>query len=100
MHSLVYGTPILTRQNTAYEHGPEVEAVIEGKTGRYFRDNDVDDLVDKMEAMLYPVTCREAMSEACKKMIDTYYTRKYQEGVIVQALNYVLPKEKQIPLPQ
>ena len=53
----------------------------------------------KMELMLWINPCKPRMSEACKKMIDTYYTPQYQERVIIQALNYVLPKEKTIPLP-
>jgi len=100
VHSLVYGTPILTCEFTSCcRHGPEVEAVVEGETGAFFCNCDVDDLVAKMELMLWINPCKPRMSEACKKMIDTYYTPQYQERVIIQALNYVLPKEKTIPLP-
>ena len=99
MHSLVYGTPILTRDNTAYTHGPEIDAVIEGKTGGYFRHDDFDHLIEKMEAMLYPVSCKVAMKKACMEMIDNHYTPKYQEKVIVESINYVLPPEKRIPVP-
>jgi glycosyltransferase involved in cell wall biosynthesis len=99
MHSLVYGTPILTRDNSAYKHGPEVDAVVEGKTGRYYRDGDLNDLVEKMDSMLYPVSCKSQMSRACKEMIDKYYTPEYQERVFIQAVNYVLPPEKRIPVP-
>lgn len=99
MHSLVYGTPVITCYNTTYKHGPEVEAIIEGKTGGYFKNGDVDDLTEKMEKMLYPVPCKNQMSEACKKIIDKYYTPEYQERVIINALNFVLPPEKHIPVP-
>ncbi len=100
MHALVYGTPILTCENTAWLHGPEVEAVVEGQTGCYFRDGDLDDLVAKIEAMLYPTARKEGMRAACKRMIDEYYTPEYQERVIIRALNHVLPEEKRIPLPE
>jgi glycosyltransferase involved in cell wall biosynthesis len=95
----VYGTPILTRENTAWKHGPEVDVVVEGKTGGYFKDNDVDDMMEKMEKMLYPVSCKAQMSEACKEIIDKYYTPEYQERAIIEAINYVLPPEKRIPVP-
>jgi len=98
MHSLVYGTPILTCCNTAYKHGPEVEAVVEGKTGGYFEDDNVEDLVKKMEYMLYENPCKPRMVEASKKMIAGQVNPIYQEKVIVTALNYVLPADKQIPL--
>jgi glycosyltransferase involved in cell wall biosynthesis len=100
MHSLVYGTPILTCENTNWRHFPEIEAVIEGKTGRFFEDENIEDLVEKMEQMLYPVPCKNQMSEACKDIIDNYYTPEYQERVIIKALNYVLPQDKKMPVPQ
>lgn len=99
MHSLVYGTPLLTCENTSWGHTPEVEAIVEGETGGFFREGDVDDLARKVEAMLYPEPCKSRMSKACMQMIDSHYTPEYQERVIIQALNYVLPKEKKIPLP-
>lgn len=96
MHSMVYGTPILTRDNSARLHGPEVEAVIEGQTGGFFRDGDVEDLTRKMEAMLYPVSCKETMREACMKIIDEEYNPTYQERVVIQAINSVVPEERRI----
>lgn len=99
MHSLVYGVPILTRENTAWLHRSEIEAVIAGKTGGYFCGDDANDLVAKMEEMLYPQPCKQEMMENCKKIIDKYYNPAYQEKVVIQALNYVLPSDKQIPVP-
>ena len=96
MHSLVYGTPILTRYNTAYAHGPEVEAVVEGKTGGYFEDGNVEDLVEKMEYLLYEEPCKPRMIDACKAMIEGEFNPAYQEKVVIKALNYVLPADKQI----
>jgi hypothetical protein len=81
-------------------HGPEIETVIERKTGIFFNDGDVHNLVEKMEQMLYPKPSKNEMSRNCMKMIDQYYTPQYQERVIIQSLNYVLPAEKQIPLPE
>jgi glycosyltransferase involved in cell wall biosynthesis len=99
MHSFVYGTPILVCDNTDGLHGPEVETVIEGRTGGFFREGDVDDLVEKMNAMLYPEPCKGRMKQRCMELIDTYYTPQYQEKVIIEALNYVLAPYKQIPVP-
>jgi hypothetical protein len=48
--------------------------------------------------MLFPVSCKHNMSKACMDLIDKYYTPHYQERVIIQALNYVLPSQKQITL--
>ena len=99
MHSLVYGTPILTCDNRKWIHGPEVETVVEGQTGGYFRYDDVDDLVRQMDPMLYPTPCKVDMAAGCMRVIDSEYTPEYQEQVILRALNYVLPMQKRVPLP-
>lgn len=99
MHSLVYGTPILTRENSAWLHCPEVEAVVEGKTGMFYRDRDLADMVAKIVDMLYPVPAKGRMSAACMSIVDTYYNPQRQEAVIIQALNHCLPVEMQIAPP-
>jgi len=97
MHSFVYGTPVLTCENSAWTHGPEVEAIVEGETGGFYRDGDVNDLADKMETMLYPKPVKDQMLAECIRTIDEGYTPQYQERVIIQALNAVLPPRKRIP---
>lgn len=92
MHSLVYGTPLLTCDNTRGIHGPEIETIVEGKTGGYFREGDMDDLAAKIDKMLYPVPCKKQMEQACKSEIDKHYNPRYQEHVILEAINYVLSK--------
>ena len=89
MHSLVYGTPILACENATYEHGPEVETIVEGVTGGFFRFGDARDLATKMVAMLYPTPCRPRMSAACRAIIDEYYTPAYQEKIFLEAIGYV-----------
>jgi glycosyltransferase involved in cell wall biosynthesis len=96
MHSLVYGTPLLTCENTLGKHGPEIETIVDGKTGHFFRDGDVQELVVKIEYMLYPAPCKSQMSPACMETIDRNYTPKNQEKVVIEALNSVLPPDKQI----
>ncbi|HEG42725.1 MAG TPA: glycosyltransferase, partial [Phycisphaerales bacterium] len=92
MHSLVYGTAILTCKNDTGLHGPEIETIKEGCTGGYFKEDDARDLANKMKKMLYPVSCKHKMAKACMDVIDNYYNPKYQERVIIQAINYVLPE--------
>jgi len=96
MHSMVYGTPVLVCDNKEGAHGPEIETVIEGRTGGFFREGDLDSLVEKMDAMLYPQACKRHMQAECMRIIDTRYTPRYQEKVIIEALNYVLGADRQI----
>lgn len=97
MHSLVYGTPILTCDNATFIHKPEFEAIKDGITGSYYRESDLKDCIQKIGDLLYPISCKERMSKACMEIIDRYYTPQYQEKIIIQALNYILPVHKQIP---
>lgn len=90
MHSLVYGTPVLTCDNAAFEHGPEVETIVEGQTGGYFRFGDAADLAAKMHAMLFHAPCKPRMSAACRAVIDEFYTPKYQEKVFLEAIDFAL----------
>ena len=89
MHSLVYGTPILTCENTEFEHGPEVETIVEGHSGSYFRFGDARDLSAKMEAMLFPEPCKPHMSAACRAVIDEFYTPEHQQRVLLEAIKSV-----------
>lgn len=97
MHSLVYGVPVLTASPETCLHCPEIEAVVDGKTGGFFKYGNLGELVAKIESMLYPVSCKESMMKQCIEMIDRHYTPEYQEKVIIEALNSVLPSDKQIP---
>lgn len=97
IHSMVFGVPVLTHENKFYVHGPEVEAIIEGKTGGFFRRNDPNDLAIKIEKLLYPRPAKEIMSAECMKVVDDSFNPFYQEKIIVKCLNSVLPPGKQIP---
>ncbi len=96
MHSLVYGTPILTSYNTTWSHGPEVETVIEAHTGGYFAPHSATGLASKMKKMLFPKPCKIEMADACRKIIDDFYTPEYQEKMFIKAINSVLPTHRQI----
>ena len=50
--------------------------------------------------MLYPASVKQRMEAECRRVVDTYYTPAYQEKVVIEALNTVLPAEKRLPLEQ
>ena len=72
MHVMVYGTPVLTYAGWQM---PEVEAVIEAKTGAYYREGDLEHMVTRMEEMLYPRTGEEphvrCLHEYHRRALDT-----------------------------
>lgn len=82
MHSMVFGTPVLSHDNFAYQM-PEFEAIISGKTGDFFTYNDTDSLVNKItEWFVTNGNIREKIRENCYKEIDTQWNPQFQINVI------------------
>lgn len=48
IHVLSYGTPVITNDNFSTQ-GPEYEAIKKGVTGDFFKENDIDDLANKID---------------------------------------------------
>lgn len=88
MHALVFGTPVLLHDRVEH-HFPEWEAVIEGKTGFFYRYGDVDDLAAKIEQAIFPVPAKNAMADACKTVINEKYNPHRQVETFVQAVHEV-----------
>ncbi len=86
MHALAYGAPVFTHSNFT-QQGPEFEAIRDGQTGAFFRQNDVGDLALKLEQWLAEHPVRSAASEAaCREVILSHYNPEYQADVIERVL--------------
>lgn len=85
MHSLVFGTPVLTHDNFPYQM-PEFESIKEGETGSYFRYNDVDSLAQKIDEWFAFSCNREETRKMCMKEIDEHWTPYYQIEVLKKNL--------------
>ena len=48
IHSLTFGCPVITHGNFSHQ-GPEFEAIKEGITGSFFKENDKNDLTSKIK---------------------------------------------------
>jgi 1,2-diacylglycerol 3-alpha-glucosyltransferase len=85
MHSLAYGTPVITHDD--YEaQGPEWEAIVAGRTGDFFRRGDVKDLARAIRTwtQLPPDAARRA---ACYRLIDRFYNPSFQRRAIDRAVS-------------
>ena len=51
IHSLSFGTPVLTHNNFDNQM-PEVQAINEGENGGFFIENDLEDLIKKIEILV------------------------------------------------
>jgi glycosyltransferase involved in cell wall biosynthesis len=88
MHSLGYGIPLLTNDRLD-EHFPEIEAVVEGRTGWYFSSDNIYDFISKIR----PVEYRGLFYRSCIEVIESRYTPARQAGFIENAFSkYLLLK--------
>ena len=85
MDSLVYGTPAITMDNFGKQM-PEHEAIKDGITGTFFKEDNVEDLAGKIEQWFADHCDRNAIRENCYKEIDEYWTPEYQMNVLKEFL--------------
>jgi len=86
IHSLTYGTPVVTHNDFKY-HGPEFEAIQDGITGGFFMKDDLNDLSKTIDVWIQKTTLnRESIREKCYEIIDEYYNPHFQ----VKLLNELL----------
>ena len=89
IHSLVFGTPVLTHNNFTLQM-PEFESVKEGVTGTFFEHNNVRSLSEAIDIWFDShKDDREFVRERCYAEIDESWTPQYQINVIKKALGYV-----------
>ena len=86
IHSLSFGTPVCTHSNF-FNQMPEVEAIEEGKTGCFFKEDDANDLSEKIISWISKVDNRDQIRNDCYKVIDEYYNPYSQREIIETVLN-------------
>lgn len=77
MHSLVYGTPVITHSNFSNQM-PEFEAINEGFSGSFFEEDNEDDLANKIQLWLSRPVDREKTRQDCFQSIDEKYNPHFQ----------------------
>lgn len=82
MHALSFGTPVITHNDFCWQM-PEFEAIIEGKTGSFFKNGDIDDLAIKILNWLkFQKDNRDNIRLECFNVIDSKYNPHYQLNVM------------------
>lgn len=92
MHSLMFGTPIITHSNLERQM-PEVEAVIEGISGFLFEYGNVRDLARCLIAVSKWKEDRSKTREKCFKIIDEIYNPRNQRNIMLDAIRAIPAKE-------
>jgi len=86
IHSLSYGTPVITHNNFAKQM-PEFEAIENGVTGAFFVEENVASLQNIIENWLMEHPQKDdQLIKACYKRIDDFYNPAYQVQILKNAL--------------
>lgn len=91
LHAFGYGLPVITGDNLA-SHGPEAEAVVDGKTGLTFRHNDADDLAAEILKLRSDSELKSILSRATHESALNRYTIDQMVAGISQAIHFVFAK--------
>ncbi len=85
MHSLVYGTPVLTHDDPDFQM-PEYEAIKPGYNGAFFKKDDAADMASVIQCWLTENPDRQVISKKCYEIIDQFYNPNYQLKIINNAV--------------
>ena len=86
MHSLAYGTPVITHDEKSWQM-PEFEAIVPRVNGDFFIRDSVSDLTYKTCAVLdRSISNRTAVRASCCEVIDQKYNPEYQAKVIARVI--------------
>lgn len=85
MHSLMYGTPVISNDDFVSQM-PEVEAIVEGYTGLFFKRDSFEDLALKLVDFQRTFMDRDLIRQRCFLMIDEIYNPMKQVEVLVDAV--------------
>lgn len=86
IHCLTFGTPVATHSNF-HNQMPEFEAILKGKTGFFFNEDDVYSMTETIQWWFNQENySREVIRENCYKEIDSHWTPEYQISVIKRAI--------------
>jgi hypothetical protein len=83
---------VITHSNL-FNQGPEVEAIIQDRTGLFFKENDVTDLSFVIEGFILGKQ-KEVMSSNCIKEINEHWNPFNQVAIIDKAIINLLQTKR------
>ena len=88
IHSLVYGTPVITQNNFTHQM-PEFEAIVPHLTGDFFNEDSVEDICLKIEDWIsLKKEQRDSVRQNCYEVIQDKYNPNRQIKILKAALNF------------
>lgn len=86
IHSMTYGTPVCTHSNLCTQM-PEVESIIDGITGCFFQENDVQGLAHTIKKWLNNKLDSNLIKQNCYTIVDNTYNPENQLHIMSKILN-------------
>ena len=86
MHAMTFGCPVISHDNFPSQM-PEFEAIEIGRTGAFFKENDTESLAEVIKEWIANCGDREAVRQACYKVIDEKYNPHIQISIIKDVIN-------------
>ncbi|MCK1294841.1 glycosyltransferase [Bradyrhizobium sp. 30] len=86
MHSLMYGTPVITHDNND-EQMPEVEAIQEGVTGARYKQNDPESLANAISNWIERDIDRDQVRAYCRNEIVARWNPEVQAEIIERSIS-------------
>lgn len=86
IHALTFGCPVITHGNLPYQ-GPEFEAIKPGLTGDFFKEDDINDLKEKIKKWIsLSKLKREEVRTSAYEEIDRKWNISYQLNIIKKVI--------------
>lgn len=92
IHSLAYGVPVLTHNNFKFQN-PEVEAIVEGETGIFFKYGDYEDLILKIKVWINLKNNKETVKNKCQAKIKDIFNPENHANCIAQAVQSIIDEK-------
>lgn len=87
MHALSYGTPVVTNDNFRMQM-PEFEAIIDGKTGSFFHEDNIEDLAENIRRwVMLSDEKRDECRRIARKTIVDEWSVDYQIKLLTKLLS-------------
>lgn len=88
IHAMTFGVPVISHDYFPNQ-GPEFEAIKEGKTGSFFKQNNVQSLADTIDKWFTEhQDDRDVIRGHCYREIEKGWTPQFQVDVIKRAIGY------------
>lgn len=85
MHALAYGVPAISH-NSYDQQMPEFESIVEGKTGGFFTEDNLESLTETIEHQIGIEWTHEQRMQAARELIERFYNPVSQRKLIDRAV--------------